>query len=51
MPVMVLPGDRGGLAHVGTRLWLPLGAAALALSAWGRFAVARVWLAVTGRLP
>ncbi|MFJ6905809.1 NACHT domain-containing protein [Streptomyces griseoluteus] len=51
VPVMVLPGDWGGLAHVGTRLWLPLGAAALALSAWGRFAVARVWLAVTGRLP
>ncbi|MBV1945202.1 NACHT domain-containing NTPase [Streptomyces sp. BV129] len=51
VPVMVLPGDWGGLAHVGTRLWLPLGAAALALSAWGRFAVARVWLAATGRLP
>ncbi|MGV9321722.1 NACHT domain-containing protein [Streptomyces sp. NPDC003660] len=51
VPVMVLPGDWGGLSHVGTRLWLPLGAAALALSAWGRFAVARVWLAATGRLP
>jgi len=51
VPVVALPGDRGGLAHVGTQLWLPLGTAALALSAWGRFTVARVWLAVTGRMP
>ncbi|MFJ3639393.1 NACHT domain-containing protein [Streptomyces sp. NPDC090108] len=51
VPVMALPGDWGGLSHVGTQLWLPLGAAALALSAWGRFTVARIWLAATGRLP
>ncbi|MEU3828967.1 hypothetical protein AB0F36_27140 [Streptomyces sp. NPDC029080] len=50
-PVVALPGDWGGLSHVGTQLWLPLGATALALSAWGRFTVARVWLASTGRLP
>ncbi|MFF3501855.1 hypothetical protein [Streptomyces sp. NPDC003247] len=37
--------------HIGTQLWLPLGAAALALSAWGRFTVARFWLAATGRMP
>ncbi|WP_449350108.1 NACHT domain-containing protein [Streptomyces shaanxiensis] len=51
VPVVALPGDWGGLVHVGTQLWLPLGTAALALSAWGRFTVARVWLAATGRLP
>ncbi|MFJ9563204.1 hypothetical protein ACIRQQ_24550 [Streptomyces fuscichromogenes] len=51
VPVTLLPGDWGGLVHVGTQLWLPLGTTAVALSAWGRLAVARVWLAVTGRLP
>ncbi|GAB7107261.1 hypothetical protein JCM4814A_55750 [Streptomyces phaeofaciens JCM 4814] len=51
VPVLALPGDRGGLAHIGTQLWLPLGTAALALSAWGRFTVARFWLAATGRMP
>ncbi|MFJ9350176.1 NACHT domain-containing protein [Streptomyces sp. NPDC101237] len=51
VPVTLVPGDRGGLAHVSTQLWLPLGTAALALSAWGRLAVARCWLALTGRLP
>ncbi|MEU6197041.1 hypothetical protein [Streptomyces sp. NPDC047061] len=51
VPVVLLPGDWGGLVHVGTQLWLPLGTTAVALSAWGRFAVARVWLGVTGRLP
>ncbi|MFF4546222.1 hypothetical protein [Streptomyces sp. NPDC001435] len=51
VPVVALPGDWGGLVHIGTQLWLPMGAAALALSAWGRFTVARVWLAVTGRMP
>ncbi|MEV7321014.1 NACHT domain-containing protein [Streptomyces sp. NPDC093970] len=51
VPVTLVPGDRGGLAHVGTQLWLPLGTAALALSAWGRLVVARGWLALTGRLP
>ncbi|MGY4998840.1 NACHT domain-containing protein [Streptomyces sp. 900105245] len=50
-PMVALPGDWGGLTHVGTQMWLPLGTAALALSAWGRFAVARAWLAATGRLP
>ncbi|WP_460063783.1 hypothetical protein [Streptomyces sp. YKOK-I1] len=51
VPVVALPGDWGGLVHIGTQLWLPLGTAALALSAWGRFTVARVWLAVSGRMP
>ncbi|MEU9345598.1 hypothetical protein AB0D74_30775 [Streptomyces sp. NPDC048278] len=51
VPVVLLPGDWGGLVHVGTQLWLPMGTTAVALSAWGRFAVARVWLGVTGRLP
>ncbi|MFI9833850.1 NACHT domain-containing protein [Streptomyces sp. NPDC051913] len=51
VPLAALPGDRGGLVHVGTQLWLPLGTAALSLSAWGRFTVTRVWLAMTGRLP
>ncbi|MFD8819393.1 hypothetical protein ACFV23_49965, partial [Streptomyces sp. NPDC059627] len=51
VPVTLLPGDWGGLVHVGTQLWLPLGTTAVALSAWGRLAVARVWLGVTGRLP
>ncbi|MFJ8061198.1 NACHT domain-containing protein [Streptomyces sp. NPDC096142] len=51
VPVVALPGDWGGLVHIGTQLWLPLGSAALALSAWGRFAVARAWLAATGRMP
>ncbi|MFJ3670434.1 NACHT domain-containing protein [Streptomyces sp. NPDC090106] len=51
VPVAALPGDRGGLVHVATQLWLPLGTAALSLSAWGRFTVTRVWLATTGRLP
>ncbi|WP_308310845.1 NACHT domain-containing protein [Streptomyces sp. GbtcB6] len=51
VPVTLLPGDWGGLVHVGTQLWLPLGTTAVALSAWGRFAVARVWLGVTGGLP
>ncbi|MEU6068193.1 hypothetical protein ABZ864_27975 [Streptomyces sp. NPDC047082] len=49
--VVALPDDWGGPVHIGTQLWLPVGAAALALSAWGRFTVPRVWLAVTGRLP
>ncbi|WP_314412346.1 NACHT domain-containing protein [Streptomyces sp. DSM 40484] len=51
VPVVATPGDWGGLVHLGTQLWLPLGTAALALSAWGRFLVARSWLAVTGQLP
>ncbi|MFF5145725.1 hypothetical protein ACFY6U_39465 [Streptomyces sp. NPDC013157] len=51
VPVVLLPGDWGGLVHLGTQLWLPMGTTAVALSAWGRLAVARVWLGVTGRLP
>lgn len=51
VPVVAVPGDWGGLVHLCTQLWLPLGTAALALSAWGRFTVARVWLAATGRMP
>ncbi|MER6079803.1 NACHT domain-containing protein [Streptomyces sp. NPDC001833] len=51
VPVVLLPGDWGGLVHVGTQLWLPMGTTAVALSAWGRLVVARIWLGVTGRLP
>ncbi|MEV0735736.1 hypothetical protein AB0I51_07160 [Streptomyces sp. NPDC050549] len=51
VPVVTLPGDWGGLVHIGTQLWLPLGSAALALNAWGRFAVARARLAATSRMP
>ncbi|WP_051852367.1 hypothetical protein [Streptomyces aureocirculatus] len=32
-------------------MWVPMGTAALALTAWGQLAVARVWLALTRRLP
>lgn len=32
-------------------LWLTLGPAALALSAWGRWRTARLWCAATGKLP
>ncbi|BBC28955.1 hypothetical protein SGFS_002460 [Streptomyces graminofaciens] len=32
-------------------LWLTLGPAALALSAWGRWLTARLWCAATGQLP
>lgn len=42
---------RGGLDHVAAQMWVPMGTAALALTAWGQLAVARVWLALTGRLP
>lgn len=42
-------GSPVGTMH--TELWVPLGTSALALSAWGRLGVARVWLAVTGRAP
>lgn len=43
--------SRGGLDHVAAQMWVPMGTAALALTAWGQLAVARVWLALTGRLP
>lgn len=42
---------RGGLDHVAAQMWVPMGTAALALTAWGQLAVARVWLALTRRLP
>lgn len=42
---------RGGLDHVAAQMWVPMGTAALALTAWGQLAVARIWLALTGRLP
>ncbi|MGX1885828.1 NACHT domain-containing protein [Streptomyces sp. NPDC055287] len=44
-------GRDGFPATVHTQLWLPLGTSALALSAWGRLGVTRIWLAVTGRAP
>ncbi|MEU5896485.1 NACHT domain-containing protein [Streptomyces venezuelae] len=43
--------SRGGLDHVAAQMWVPMGTAALALTAWGQLAVARIWLALTGRLP
>ncbi|ATL25075.1 putative membrane protein [Streptomyces formicae] len=43
--------SRGGLDHVAAQMWVPMGTAALALTAWGQLAVARVWLALTGRMP
>ncbi|MEV7192218.1 NACHT domain-containing protein [Streptomyces sp. NPDC093510] len=43
--------SQGGLDHVAAQMWVPMGTAALALTAWGQLAVARVWLALTGRLP
>ncbi|MEW2393908.1 hypothetical protein AB0933_36700, partial [Streptomyces venezuelae] len=43
--------SRGGLDHVAAQMWVPMGTAALALTAWGQLAVARAWLALTGRLP
>ncbi|MFD5573507.1 NACHT domain-containing protein [Streptomyces cadmiisoli] len=42
-------GSTLGTMH--TELWVPVGTSALALGAWGRTGVARVWLAVTGRAP
>ncbi|GGT10211.1 NACHT domain-containing protein [Streptomyces chromofuscus] len=42
-------GSTLGTMH--TELWVPVGTSALALSAWGRTATARVWLALTGRAP
>ncbi|WP_075027701.1 hypothetical protein [Streptomyces mirabilis] len=50
-PIVLLSHDRGGLAGAGAQLWIPVGATAPALGAWGRFLVTRVWLAVTGRAP
>ncbi|MBJ3813235.1 NACHT domain-containing protein [Streptomyces flavofungini] len=43
--------SRGGLDHVAAQMWVPMGTAALALTAWGQLAVARIWLALTRRLP
>ncbi|MFD9857866.1 NACHT domain-containing protein [Streptomyces alboflavus] len=43
--------SRGGLDHVAAQMWVPMGTAALALTAWGQLAVARTWLALTRRLP
>lgn len=51
LPVVAFSRDWGGFMHAGTQLWVPVGTAALALSAWGRLAVTRVWLAASGRLP
>ncbi|MEU5699736.1 NACHT domain-containing protein [Streptomyces aurantiacus] len=42
-------GSTLGTMH--TELWVPVGTSALALSAWGRTATARCWLALTGRAP
>ncbi|MEU5363878.1 NACHT domain-containing protein [Streptomyces sp. NPDC005925] len=39
------------LGTMHTELWVPVGTSSLALSAWGRTATARLWLALTGRAP
>ncbi|MBC7274300.1 MAG: hypothetical protein H5T76_37285, partial [Streptomyces sp.] len=44
-------GRDSTLGTMHTELWVPVGTSALALSAWGRTATARVWLALTGRAP
>ncbi|MER5941020.1 NACHT domain-containing protein [Streptomyces sp. NPDC001928] len=44
-------GRNTTLGTMHTELWVPVGTSALALSAWGRMAPARVWLALTGRAP
>ncbi|MDK1347004.1 hypothetical protein QNO09_27620 [Streptomyces sp. 378] len=44
-------GRDSTLGTMHTELWVPVGASALTLSAWGRTATARVWLALTGRAP
>ncbi|WP_330286792.1 NACHT domain-containing protein [Streptomyces sp. NBC_00576] len=42
------PGNlRGGCGQ----MWLTMGSTALALSAWGRWVAARLWLAARGQLP
>ncbi|EGX59078.1 hypothetical protein SZN_14646 [Streptomyces zinciresistens K42] len=51
VPVVTMSRDWGGFVQAGTQLWVPVGTAALALSAWGRLAVARIWLAASGRMP
>ncbi len=43
------PGGTLGTMH--TEVWVQVGTSSLALSAWGRLAPARIWLALTGRAP
>ncbi|MCD7445327.1 NACHT domain-containing protein [Streptomyces lincolnensis] len=42
-------GNTLGTMH--TEVWVTMGGFTLALSAWGRTGVARIWLALTGRAP
>ncbi|MEV4744045.1 NACHT domain-containing protein [Streptomyces sp. NPDC049555] len=51
LALVLLVGRGGRLGTMHTELWVPVGTSALALSAWGRLCVARVWLALTGRAP
>ncbi|MFE6406663.1 NACHT domain-containing protein [Streptomyces sp. NPDC057837] len=49
--LIAVTGRNSTLGTMHTELWVPVGTSALALSAWGRTATARVWLALTGRAP
>lgn len=51
LALVSLVGRGSSLGTMHTELWVPVGTSALALSAWGRLGVARIWLAVTGRAP
>ncbi|MBM4796440.1 hypothetical protein HXP44_31515 [Streptomyces sioyaensis] len=43
--------DRYGMHGMSLQMALVMGPLALSLSAYGRLAVARIWLGATGRLP
>ncbi|MCC3774648.1 NACHT domain-containing NTPase, partial [Streptomyces sp. UNOB3_S3] len=47
--LLIGPGSPVGTMPI--ELWVPVGTSALALSAWGRLGIARIWLALTGRAP
>ncbi|MEU1054257.1 hypothetical protein ABZ397_17120 [Streptomyces sp. NPDC005876] len=49
--LIAVTGRGSTLGTMHTELWVPVGTSTLALSAWGRTATARVWLAWTGRAP
>ncbi|GAA3005074.1 hypothetical protein Sfulv_47920 [Streptomyces fulvorobeus] len=49
--LIAVTGRGSTLGTMHTELWVPVGTSALALSAWGRTATARAWLALTGRAP
>ncbi|MHA7960482.1 hypothetical protein ACX9I7_22265 [Streptomyces sp. L500] len=49
--MVLLVGRSSPVGTMHMELWVPVGTSALALSAWGRLGIARVWLALTGRAP